>query len=246
MSFTATVLLEGDEGDLAGAAEVEVRGDTFHHLFQVKRLDKEATLRVVDGRGLARRGTIGEIRRDRALLRLGETLATREPERRLRLIVGALKPERASWLVEKATELGVAGLVFVACERTPRQYSEGRLDRLRRVAAAALEQCHGARLPTLEGVFPWSALPALLGDSRHALVLAPDAEPGPLAAPPDVREVDVFIGPEGGFTPAELAQLAAHGVRAVGLGPRILRVETAALAAAALLLLGAEPVVPST
>jgi 16S rRNA (uracil1498-N3)-methyltransferase len=101
------------------------------------------------------------------------------------------------------------------------------------VAAAALEQCGGARLPGLSG-------PHAIGEVAALLAGAPAAVLDPTAAEPlSARRSEVasvLVGPEGGWTPVELSTLAAAGARAARLGERVLRVETAAVAAAALLL----------
>lgn len=233
--FAATVYL--DHPDLPGIDQAELGGETFHHLYQVKRLHRDQPLRVVDGRGHARLAKVSDLRRGGATLHLAEALPSAEPNRHLRLMVGALKPERAAWLVEKATELGVAELHFLASERTQGQYSQTRIDRLQRVAIAALEQCHGARLPILSGVLPWSAVAGSFGTGTHfVLAPAPSTDQAqPTAAPADTV---VWVGPEGGFSPRELDELIALGAHPKSWGRRILRVETAALAAATLVLLG--------
>lgn len=217
--------------------EVTLEGDVFHHLVRVRRLEAGETLQVVDGEGHCRAARLGEINKKSARLVLLEKLPARDPERRLHLLVGALRPERASWLVEKATELGVFALRFLQTERTPRQYSQGRFERYDKVAAAALEQCLGARLPQITGVHPFAEIAKLLPQSAPAYVLDPLASEGLLSsALPPATEVAVLIGPEGGFSPAELEALRGLGVRGAGLGQRILRVESAAIAAAALML----------
>lgn len=225
--------------ELFAGEEAELQGDAFHHLLRVRRLEDGAPLRVVDGEGHARAALLEKVGKKTANLRLGETMPARDPEDRLHLFVGALRPERASWLVEKATELGVFALRFQSSERTPRQYGEGRMERYERVAHAALEQCQGARLPKISGVHAFGELPALL-PAGPLWVLDPAAKENLAwpAEPPSatVREGAVLIGPEGGFSPAELASLAARGARGAFLGSRILRVETAAIAAAAILL----------
>lgn len=214
--------------------EVTLEGDVFHHLVRVRRLEAGETLQVVDGEGHCRAARLGEIGKKSARLVLLEKLPARDPERRLHLMVGALRPERASWLVEKATELGVFALRFLQTERTPRQYSQGRFERYDKVAAAALEQCLGARLPQITGVHAFTEIAKLLPQGAPAYVLDPLASEGlPSPAP---TEVAVLIGPEGGFSPAELEALRGLGVRGAGLGQRILRVESAAIAAAALML----------
>ncbi len=234
--MTVSLLLSPE---LFAGEEAELAGDAFHHLLRVRRLEEGASLRVVDGEGHARSALLEKVGKKAAKLRLGEALPARDPQARLHLFVGALRPERASWLVEKATELGVSAVRFLNTERTPRQYGEGRLERFERVAQAALEQCQGARLPKISGVHAFAELAALLPqgplwvlDPEASEGLAWPADPSPGKAP----EAAVLIGPEGGFSPAELEHLATLGARGAFLGRRILRVETAAVAAAAILL----------
>jgi 16S rRNA (uracil1498-N3)-methyltransferase len=220
--------------------EVKVEGDSYRHLFRARRVAAGEALRVVDGRGRARWGTVARVDRTSATVALGEPAPAAEPAFRLELLVPTCRLERASWLVEKSTELGVAGLHFLNTARAPRELGEGSLGRLRRVAAAALEQCHGSRLPEITGPHSWrevARLTAGAGPNRWFL----DTE---AAAAVDAgwREVDgdsgaLLIGPEGGWDPDERRDLLAAGWRPVHLGERVLRLETAALAGAALLLL---------
>lgn len=232
--------------DFAGRSEITIEGEAHRHLFRSRRLAVGVLLRVVDGRGLARLGRVTAIDKRSASVELGEKVASNElgpePGPELGLWVGALEPGRASWLVEKATELGVHTIRFVATERTPRNYGDGRLDRLRRVAVAALEQSHRSILPTIEGVLPWSALEAGLADADAAFLLQPGA-PSLVDACRDLEprgleprgRIDILVGPEGGWSSTELERLSELGARPVGLGPSVLRVETAALAALAIL-----------
>ncbi len=225
--------------ELAGG-EVEIAGSAYRHLFRARRLAAGARLRVVDGRGAARWGTVGRVAGDRAIVVLGEAATANEPAYRLELLVAALRRERASWLVEKATELGAAAVRFIASERTPRKYGRASLERLRRVAAAALVQCHRSRLPEISGVESWSRVPALLDAAAprgagDRWFLDPAGERGEGWRTRDDAGV-VLVGPEGGWSGEEAAELAALGGVAVGLGPRVLRTETAAIVAAARLL----------
>lgn len=217
--------------------EATLAGDVFHHLIRVRRLEAGETLQAVDGLGHARAAVLETVGKNAATLRLGAAQPARDPRAKLHLLVGALRPERASWLVEKATELGVFALRFLATERTPRQYGQGRFERYEKVATAALEQCQGARLPLITGVHAFGEIGALLPTGAPLWVLDPAATE-PLAWPETEAPAEgaVLIGPEGGFSPAELEALAAAGARGAHLGPRILRVETAAMAAAAILL----------
>lgn len=219
--------------------DVKVEGDSYRHLFRARRVAAGETLRVVDGRGQARWGKVARVDRTSATVSLGEPTPAAEPAFRLDLLVPTCRLERASWLVEKSTELGVHGVHFLNTARAPRELGEGSLDRLRRVAAAALEQCHGSRLPEITGPHAWrevSHLTAAAGPRRWFL----DTE----AAGSGWGEVEgdagaLLVGPEGGWDPGERRDLLAAGWRPVHLGDRVLRLETAALAGAAMLLLPA-------
>jgi 16S rRNA (uracil1498-N3)-methyltransferase len=220
---------------LAGE-EAMVEGDAYRHLFRSRRLSGGAVLRVADGKGNARWARVAQVERDRAVLVLGAAAPSNAPRRRLELLVAAPRRERASWLVEKAAELGVAAVRFLNTERAPRRYGRATWARFARVATAAIEQCHGARLPEISGMHPWSELPGLFGEGLESWYLEPGAAPpvrgwgrGPAA---------LAVGPEGGWAASERRCLEELGARAVGLGPRVLRVETAAIAGASLLLLG--------
>ncbi len=219
---------------------VEVAGDSYRHLFRARRLARGARLRVIDGRGRARWAEADRVERRQAALTLGSPAPDHEPAYRLRLLVAALRSERASWLVEKATEIGVREIAFIATERTPRKYAPASLERLRRVAAAAVEQSHRSWLPEVSGVEPWEAVTARLtregADSGDLYYLDLDSgASGGWRA--EGGSGTVLVGPEGGWSRSEVRELERVGCRAVSLGPRTLRVETAAVAAAARLLL---------
>lgn len=231
------ITLLTEHQDLTSETLLIEDGD-YRHLIRARRLDVGASLRVVDGRGNARWGTLSRIERRHAEVTLGETAPSHEPDRRVDLLVAPLRPERAAWLVEKATEIGVGSLRFVSTARTPRQLGEGRLARLQRVARAAVEQCHRSRLPELTGVHPWSSLPELLRDHEERVFLDPRATTRwPLPGADSARSVAVLIGPEGGFAPEEIRHLEQLGCQGRELGPRILRIETAAMVALAQILL---------
>jgi 16S rRNA (uracil1498-N3)-methyltransferase len=200
-------------------------------------------LRLVDGEGHARWAVVGTLDRRHAELRLLDPAPAHDPGRHVELMVAVPRPERAAWLVEKATELGVAAVRFVAAERAVRGVDGRALARLRRVAGAALEQSGGARLPRLSGPHSVSELPDLLAGIASSHLL----DPGGSAALParTTASAAVLVGPEGGWEPRELAVLSAAGALPVSLGPRVLRVETAAVAAASLLLVPAAEGAPS-
>ncbi len=225
--------------ELFAGERAPVEGEAYRHLFRARRLAAGDRLRVVDGRGGARWAEVEAVDRRRASLRLLGPAPANEPAYGLELLVATPRRERASTLVEKATEIGVAAVRFVASERSPRELGPGTLERLGRVAAAALEQCGGSRLPAVTGVHPWRELPALLAGSPDRWYLHPAAEGGTGWGERRGARGAILVGPEGGWTEAEAAELEALGCRPVALGERVLRIETAAVVAAGALLLTA-------
>lgn len=227
-------------GTLDGS-EHEVEGDAYRHLFRARRLAVGERLRVVDGAGAARWAEVAAVDRRRGRLRLLGPAPAGEPSYRLELLVATPKKDRASWLVEKATELGATAVRWLGSARSPRTLATGTRERLVRVAAAAVEQCGRSRVPAVTGVHGWDELPDLLEglEDRWFLHTEPDAAGGEGAEPWRRRGASgaVLIGPEGGWAPEEVRELQELGCRPVWLGARTLRVETAAVAAAAAVLL---------
>jgi len=164
------------------------------------------------------------------------------PRVRLTLAQSLIKPERFAWVIQKATELGVAEIIPVLTSRTTVQprVTDGthRLERWRRIAEEAAAQCGRATVPTIASPQPFDTfLKTLNGCTVLLLTLA---EPGPPLVQ-YVGELDgshavvVLIGPEGDFTPGEVALAKEHGARIAQLGHATLRSETAAVAALAIL-----------
>jgi len=227
--MTATLLVDPDR---FADAEVEVTGEAFRHLFRARRLEPGEQLRVVDGGGRARWGEVGRVERTRAVVRLSGEAPSNEPAARVELLVPTLRPERAAWLVEKATEVGAAAVRFLHMERAPRTFGPGTLERLRRVAAGAVEQCGRARCPEVTGVHEWSEIGELAAGLRRLVLDTAAGEAGRPPAEPG-EGIALLVGPEGGFSEAERRELAETGWTTMGLGPRVLRAETAAVVGAA-------------
>lgn len=125
---------------------------------------------------------------------------------------------------------------FVASVRSPRQYGQGNLERWRRVATSAVEQCHRSRRPEVSGVHAWDELPDLLVDAEERWFLDTSGG-GAEQRLAGARSGAVLIGPEGGWDPDERRALEELGASSVSLGQRILRVETAAVVASSRVLL---------
>jgi 16S rRNA (uracil1498-N3)-methyltransferase len=215
---------------------IELSEEDFHHLFRVRRLRTGDRLRVVDGCGRARLASVKRVERHSAVLSLGEVVPDNEPRRRVDLLVAAPRPQRASWLVEKATEIGVSAIRFVTTDRGPRSYGPSTLARFRRVARSAVEQSGRATLPEITAGHSWSEIEQLLAALDRAWVLDPRRRGEMLELNDSWRKVGFLVGPEGGWEDSELEYLEKCGCIGVALGERVLRVETAAIVAAAAVL----------
>jgi 16S rRNA (uracil1498-N3)-methyltransferase len=222
---------------LEAASTIRLQADRAHYLTNVLRLRPGFPLRVFNAES-------GEW--DAVLAALGKRDATIEvralarppaPEPGPVLHFAPFRRNRLDWMVEKAVELGVARLVPVLTERTVVKLDNP--DRLRAIVVEAAEQCGRLSVPGLDAPVPFGAWLAGRGEGTPPLLFADEAGGGaPVAAA--LAEAgagegpDILVGPEGGFAPRERALLlGAPGVRPVSLGPRILRAETAALAALA-------------
>jgi 16S rRNA (uracil1498-N3)-methyltransferase len=225
-----TLVVEPAELD---GAELELELDRFHHLFRVRRLRRGDALRLTDGAGRARQGQVARVGRRSATIRLGAPAASNESGPEVELVVAAPRPQRAGWLVEKATEIGVRAVRFVRSERTPRAYGAATLQRFERLAVAAVEQCERAWVPVVSGVHSWEEIGPLMASCSKRWLLDPGAAASAGPAGEGTR-LAIAVGPEGGWTPREHRILTGMGCRPVDLGPRVLRVETAALVALAI------------
>lgn len=214
-----------------------VEGQPFKHLFRARRLGPGDAVRIVDGGGEARWASVASVDRRRAELVLGEPAPDNEPSRSLEVWVAPPKPSRASWMVEKLTEIGVRAVHLWSTERTPRRYGSATLERLRRVAAAAVEQCERSRLPEVE-VCTWDEGLESLDRCGRRWLLTPGASPLEGLEAGDDSSAALLVGPEGGWERGEAALLEELSCRPVGLGPTLLRVETAAVIGAGLILAG--------
>jgi 16S rRNA (uracil1498-N3)-methyltransferase len=165
-----------------------------------------------------------------------------KPPRAVHLLVGMPANERMDWLVEKATELGVASIQPVVAERSVLKLKGERADKKRAhwqgIAVAACEQCGRNRVPVVYealGLHEWLALGQAQG-ARMVLSLQPGAQPLSQAAPGQ-GPVTLLSGPEGGLSPTEEQAALDAGFAPANLGPRVLRSETAPLAVLAALTL---------
>ncbi|WP_435015761.1 RsmE family RNA methyltransferase [Tundrisphaera sp. TA3] len=218
-----------------GIATLE--GDEARHLARVRRVAVGECVELFDGKGRAFRAEVEGLGRDRVTLRIvGPGPDSGVPACSLTLATAVPKGDRFDWLVEKATEVGVARLVPLTTARSVVDPRATKLDRLRRAIIEAAKQSRRDRLMDLDAAVAWSAL---VRDGRAPFRYIADPSGPPIAAvepPARGSSAILAIGPEGGFAPEELAEAADQGWRPVGLGAHILRIETAALVGAATLL----------
>ncbi len=215
-------------GTLGGRERIPVPADIAHQVTRVLRLrDGDSLVLLEDD------GDEAVCRLDAGELVVGERRASvGEPQHRLTIVQALLKGDGLESAIRAATEVGVAAFRLVVTERTiPRDLSERRLQRLRSVAREAAEQSERGRIPGVDGPGP---LAAAIGPGS-ALLWERGGEPQQRLGSLDAPSI-VVIGPEGGFTPAEVAAAERAGATLAGLGPRILRAESVAAAAAAVIL----------
>jgi 16S rRNA (uracil1498-N3)-methyltransferase len=219
---------------LAAGHEITLGAPAAAHVGRVLRLGAGAQLTVFDGTGGEYPATIIESRGAVLRVRLGEHRAIeRESPLKVTLAQGLARGERMDWVLQKATELGVAVLAPLVTERSvvkldARQAGK-RLQHWRGVAIAACEQCGRNRLPEIRAAAPFSDWLATARDGTR-LLLDASATAG-LKSIATMPAVTLLIGPEGGLSPAERALAVDAGFKPVRMGPRVLRTETAAIAA---------------
>lgn len=222
--------------DLAADGMVELGREQAHYLRNVLRLGAGAAVALFNGRDGEWRARVTEGGKGRALLAIEAQTRAQDAGPDLWLAFAPIKRARLDFLVEKAVELGAARLMPVVTRHT--DVSRVNLDRLRATAAEAAEQCERLTLPLVDAPVPFDRLLADWPRDRRLLVCAEAGAADPMAAvlqdAAPQNACGLLIGPEGGFATAELDALRKLAfVTPVSLGPRILRAETAALAALA-------------
>ncbi|MCE9634148.1 MAG: 16S rRNA (uracil(1498)-N(3))-methyltransferase [Planctomycetes bacterium] len=222
--------------DLPSAGSFTLDGEEGTHLTRVLRARPGDEVLVFDGAGREALCRVVDARKDVALLDVVAATSPRRPTRDITLCTAAPKGDRMEWLIEKCVEAGVSSIVPWAAERSVRDRAgEGTLRRWRRSALEACKQCGRADLPTVFDVLPLADALVSAGVVDRALCVATPGCPDmveAVAGPADaVQAIAIVIGPEGGFTPGETGLLGAAGARPFGLGPMVLRIETAAVIA---------------
>lgn len=224
---------------------VELTGAEAHHLAQVCRLRVGDSVCLFNGDGHEYPGRVQTVHKKAVLIEITEVQTPpRELPFTLEVAAPLPKGDRAQFLIEKLTELGVTRFVPLECERSVVHPGEGKLEKLERYVIEASKQCRRNVLMTIEPLTGWAGYLRRRTEQDIALFAHPGGE--------DWRWQDlqlqmvngacrVAVGPEGGFTDTEAELAKALGWRMVSLGPRILRIETAALHLASLAVSGVIP-----
>ncbi len=225
---------------LVSGARVTLRGSAAGHVTRVLRLRPGAALTLFNGAGAEFAGHLEATRGDAVTVAVGDASAeARESPLFLTLAQGVSRGERMDLVVQKATELGVSRLLPLLTERSvvrlDARQAARKLAHWRGIAIAACEQSGRNRLP--EVAEPIELREFLQAKDAHGtrLLLSPAAAIGVAGVPRPAGPVTVLIGPEGGLTAEEQERALAAGFIGVRLGPRVLRTETAAIAALTLL-----------
>jgi 16S rRNA (uracil1498-N3)-methyltransferase len=227
------------EAPLRPDCEVELPAGAAAHAVRVLRLQSGDPVVLFNGDGHEYAARLVAASARRACAAIASVAApVRESPLRVTLLQAIARGEKMDWIIQKATELGVARIVPVSTGRSGVKLDAARADRRREhwlaVAIAACEQCGRNVVPAIDAPVDLAGA-AAAGDAGSRWMLSPDGgvrlrelrlEPGPSV---------LAVGPEGGFDEADLATLREHGFRGLALGPRILRTETAGIAALAAL-----------
>lgn len=212
------------------------------HAARVLRLKVGDEICVMDGAGGRFLGRIGQVNGDEVAVTLLEPLDAHEAPVRVTLYQGLPKADKLDFIAQKLTELGAAVLTPVRMDRCVTKWddrdAEKRRERLSRIAREAAKQCGRACALEIATARTWRQ--ALEDMRHHDLLIVPWEEArgqrmkDVFAERPQAADIGIVVGPEGGMSEAEVQAMLGMGARAVTLGPRILRTETAAVVAAAM------------
>jgi len=221
--------------ELSETGIATLEGLEAHHLIHVLRAKAGEAVELFNGSGLVATAEIMVVRKRDAELRILDARRDPAPSRQVILGTAVPKGDRFDWLIEKATELGVARLIPLVTSRSIVDPRDSKLDKLRQTVIAACKQSGRNHLMEVSPVTAWSDF-CQREFPNHSSFIAhphPGASTISVSLVVDHSRIVFAVGPEGGFTDDEVALAVKCGATPISLGPHILRIETAGLALAA-------------
>jgi 16S rRNA (uracil1498-N3)-methyltransferase len=231
--------------DQITGTSVRISGRELHHLVNVLRLREGDEITVLDGSGGVYEVLLTSCNRDAATGEIRDRWQARPPSVEIAVFVGLPKADKMDMIVQKATELGVSGIVPVVCRHSVLQLSaertQQRVARWRQIAVEASKQSHRPFFPFVSDILSFEeAMENYQADLRLIFVARATRSirglKDVLKQNADARKVNIFIGPEGGLAEDEIHLALSAGAVPVSLGANVLRTETAAIAALAVVL----------
>ena len=217
-----------------------IDGPEAHHMLHVMRAKVGDEVTLFDNSGDEFEALIQQVHRSKVELTIQQRSSVdRELARKLRLAVTLPKGDRQKWLVEKIVELGVTELIPIRTRRSVAQPSDSSIERLSRVVIEAAKQCGRNRLMEIRPAVDIKQFLVACAESEYGcrFICHPSDNGCGVFELADGEDVAALVGPEGGFTEEEVSLALTSGWTPVELGPRILRIETAAIAIASLVAL---------
>jgi len=223
---------------LTQGAHLTIAGQTAHHVTHVLRLRTGAQVRIFDGNGTEHNATLVDIKRSEIILETGQPVSI-IPESLLQvtLLQGVARNDRMDLILQKAVELGIQNFQPLWMQRSQSRLKNDRLEKRvnhwRGIITNACEQCGRATIPKLESPVDFTEWLDTARYSGLCLMLQPDSETSLRNIEKPRGNIHILVGPEGGLSPDEQALARNAEFQGIRLGPRVLRTETAALAALA-------------
>lgn len=218
-----------EAGGKGSLAEAETR-----HASAARRIRVGDTIGLIDGQGGSARAVVETVSRTTLAFTVSERHGARPPALGVYVVTAVPKGERFRTVIDMLSQIGVAGILPLICERSAVKPRRSSVDRWRRVAMEACKQSRNPRFPGMHD--PQSIRDVLTCVADDDVLLFADPHGGAIhGSPASKGAVYLFIGPEGGFTDTETGILRDSGAHAVSLGANVLRIETAAVVGAALI-----------
>ena len=220
---------------------IRITGADAHHIGKALRMRVGEELTVCDQNGTDYIGVIESISPQEVILKIISSAPTvAEPSISITLYQGLPKSDKMDWIVQKSVELGVSRIVPVmtsrSISRTDSDKGDKKRDRWQKIAAEAAGQSGRGRIPEVSSPFTWKQMMQEIPHDNALIFYEGGGKPLTSLIAPDMTELAIIVGPEGGFSPEEVAALQEIGVVSATLGKRILRCETAPVAALAAIL----------